>query len=225
MGALSAVTYSSLSDSWWLKSASSWATARGDITTSAGFGSSTTTTNAQGVYSRGLTARGATTYYIVRSFFSFNLTRFQGNAHGSEVDSATLSIWMDNIGTADQEAVAIQASGLNGDSRDFGNIFETGSTLYSLLTNSRGVSSTGAYHDFNFTSHGIGVLKEYVGSEDPLTVGLISSEFDWANSAPSVGGDYDRMTVRYSNYSFTGSDPKLTINYKSHNPIFFGCNF
>ena len=178
-----------------------------------------------GVYCRNAGSRGSDDYKCYRSYFVFGL-----GAESGTVDSATISIYMDNLGTStgnSARAIIVQATTLDGGVEDHGNVFSSGTTWHNDIANVNVISTTAGYHDFTVNSDGITLIQNAVGSGS-LTVGLVSSLHDYDEQIPLGGGDYSQFRVSYSNTLGTSLDPKMDITYAAvaaDNATFFGANF
>ena len=207
-------------------SSSDWATARGDASTNGGIRSDSLSSYSIGVYNRKQAGRGGSNWYCYRSYFSFDVSGESGT-----VDSATIKLYLDNVGSAGLAArvVLVEATAFAGGIADFGNCFSSGSTLGTLVAPYVTVSATAGYHDFELNSDGITALNNAVGSGQ-FQVCLMGYVFDYSNSDPGAGSTYTRISVTYSEYTGTSRDPKVEIDYEAvaavtHNATFFGSNF
>ena len=207
-------------------SSSDWATARGDASTNGGIRSDSLSSYSIGVYNRKQAGRGGSNWYCYRSYFSFDVSGESGT-----VDSATIKLYLDNVGSAGLAArvVLVEATAFAGGIADFGNCFSSGSTLGTLVAPYVQVSTTAGYHDFELNSDGITALNNAIGSGQ-FQVCLMGNVFDYSNSDPGAGSTYTRISVTYSEYTGTSRDPKVEIDYEAvaavtHNATFFGSNF
>ena len=82
--------------------------------------------------------------------------------------------------------------------------------LGTALSDAAVISTTGGVHDLSFNTAGIAVANEWTDNQDILYVCLMSYN-DYANVAPIQDGDHTQILFRYSEYTGTGSDPKLNI--------------
>jgi len=201
-----------------------WANVRGDVN-STGNHQNTTTSNTTGVFNLGTAGRGASTYFVFRSYFEFDLSGLSGTA-----TDATLSLYADNLGTvADFEAsiFIVQSTALANSDADFGNCFSSGTTLGSILGIAQ-ASTTEGYCDAGFNSGGVSAVNNAIGS-GTLTIGCLGY-YDVTNTAPTLDGNYTRIKLTYQNYTGTSRDPYLRITTGSaaaatDNAVFFGTNF
>ena len=217
------VVYAGTGDSYaQLSSSSSWAGARGTVTSSADFHSSTSTSIDFAVYNIYSGGRGGNTFYCRRSYFPFDLSGESGT-----IVSATISLYLDNLGTVGlpEDAVTlVEATALAGTSEDYGNCFSSGTTLGTEIVTKISTSTTAGYHDFTVNSDGITAMQSKIGS-GTFTICLMGNRFDHGNTAPSLGGGYTKIKCYYANYTGTSRDPKIDITYAVDNSVFFGCNF
>ena len=184
---------------------STWANAR-----STGTAFSSTQTNFQfGIYNIYTGGRGANNYFIVRSFFGFDLSGLSGT-----VTAATISIYAKNLGTnADNEASLFlyEATSVPTGTSGFTNCFSSGTTFGTALgsTTTHGLQ----YHDVTVLSAGITAINNQIGS-GTFAVAAVG-DFDNSNTAPSLGGDFVRIHIYYSESGGTSADPKLTLTFSS----------
>ena len=198
-----------------------------DALTGAGtISSDTGTSHSAGVYSRVSGGRGATNYYNNRSFFAFDCSSASGT-----VDSATVKVYCDNIGTIGPPA-SIRLTGASSvstaiDNGDYGNVYSSGTTWFDDYSPFVTISTTAGYHSFVLNTEGISALQTAIGS-GTFTCALVSNAYDYIGSSPSSGGAYTRIAVSFKEYTETSRDPKLEIDYTAAvtvNATFFGSNF
>ena len=211
-------------DGWFrLTDSSSWANARGTVSSSASFGSNTASSYSFAIYNLYAGGRGANTYYCGRSYFAFDLSGESGTA-----TSVSFKVYALNEGTvADEESsfYVVGATALAGANADYGNCFTSGTTLgtaYGLGQASR----TEEYVTVDFGSSGIAAVNSAIGS-GTLTIGCLGW-YDVNNTAPSLGGDYTQLKFTFTGYTGTSRDPYLDITYgtaATDNAVFFGTNF
>ena len=205
------------------RSGSNWSdTLTGSGTINAGIA----TNSSVGIYSRVTGGRGGTTYLNYRSFFAFDCSSASGT-----VDSATLKVYCDNIGSVGPPSTLrlTGASSLSTaiDNGDYGNVYSSGTTWFDDYSSFVTISTTAGYHSFVLNSDGISALQTAIGS-GTFTCALVSNAFDYGGTTPSTGGTYTRITVYYSEYAGTSRDPKLEIDYTTavtNNAILFGTSF
>ena len=201
----------------------SWDDAQGSATTDGGSFHNGRTAWNWGVYARNAGSRGANDYKCNRSYFVFDLSGESGI-----VETATISIYMDNLGTStgnSAKAIIVEATALDGGVEDHGNVFSSGTTWHNDITNSTPISTTAGFHGFTVNSDGITLIQNATGSGS-ITVGLVSWYHDYSENVPLGGGDYSQFYVRYSDYFGTGSNPQIEITYVvADNATFFGANF
>ena len=173
-----------------------------------GGGFSNTNSNFQfGIYNIYTGGRGSNSYFVVRSFFGFDLSGLSGT-----VTDATISIYAKNLGTNDDPEATIhlyEATSVPTGTSGFTNIFSSGTTFGTALgsTTTHGLQ----YHDVTVSSGGITAINNQIGS-GTFAIGL-AGHFDNANSPPSLGGDFVRIHIYYSESSGTSNDPKLTLTF------------
>ena len=211
-------------DGWFrLTDSSSWANARGTVSSSSSAGSNTASSYSFAVYNYYSAGRGGATFYCGRSYFAFDLSGESGTA-----TSVSLKVYADNEGTAaDEEAsfYVVGATALAGATADYGNCFTSGTTLgtnYGLGQ----ASTTEGYATVNLNSAGVSAVNSAIGS-GTLTIGCLGW-YDYNNTAPSLGGDYTQLKFTFTGYTGTSRDPYLDITYATaatDNAVFFGCNF
>ena len=222
-----AIVYAGTGDSYVFRtSTTSWDDAQGSATTDGTLHNSGRVSNSLGVYARTLGGRGGTTYFCYRSYFGFNLLSESGT-----IDSATISIYLDNLGDTGYScrAILVKATALDDGVEDHGNVFSSGTTWHDDISSSVDVSTTEGYHDFDLNSDGIAHLQSAIDSSGIAFVGLVSSYHDYGEHTPVSGGDYSRFQVTYTDYTGTSRDPKVDITYAitavTDNAAFFGANF
>ena len=217
--------YSHASDSYVTNATTdgSWNHAQGGATTDGAVQNSSALNSIIGVYAANVGSRGSDDYKCYRSYFVFGL-----GAESGTVDSATISIYMDNLGTSSGNsagALIVEATALDDGVEDHGNVFSSGVTWHNDISDIISVSTTAGYHTFTMNSDGITLIQNAVGSGD-VTVGLVSSHYDYGEQVPLTGGDYSQFRVWYSNTLGTSLDPKMDITYAAaDNATFFGANF
>ena len=220
------VVYAGTGDSYaQLSSSSSWAGARGTVTSSADFHSSTSTSIDFAVYNIYSGGRGGNTYSCRRSYFPFDVSGESGT-----LESAKIQLYLDNLGTVGSDAddvALIEATALAGSVDDYGNCFTSLVTLGTAVSDVVTVSTTAGYHTFTINSDGITAIQNKIGS-GTFTICLMGNKYDIRLSAPSLGGNYTKIKCYYADYTGTSRDPKLTLTYAAavtDNSVFFGCNF
>ena len=205
-------------------STSAWAQARGSESSSGVYHNNTATSGNFAVYNLYAGGRGANTYYLRRSYIPFNLILGSGTA-----TAVTVSLYLDNLGSTgdNSRVVLVEATALAGSTADHGNCFSSGFTLGTTLSDIVSVSTTAGFHTFTLNSDGISAVNGVLGS-GTITFALLGYSNDFLNSAPSLGGDYTKIYLRYANYSSTSSDPKMEVTTAAavtDNAVFFGTNF
>ena len=205
---------------------SSWANARGDVSSSGSVYSRTSPSNDFAVYNLYSGGRGGNTFYCRRSYFPFDLSGESGT-----LESATIQLYLDNLGSTGKSArvTLVQATALAGGLADHGNCYVgigTSTTLGTEITSYVEVSTTAGYHTFTINADGLTAIQDEIGS-GTFTVCLMGDYYDHSNSAPSLGGNYTKIKCYYADYTGTSRDPKLTLTYETvtDNAVFFGTNF
>ena len=219
-----AIVYAGSGDSYVQKAGAGWSDQRGDVNTSGSSQNSTLSSSGVGIYNRASGGRGATSYFIFRSYFPFDLSGESGTA-----TSVTFNLYSDNLGTvADEEAsfLVVAATALANDNTDYGNCFSSGTTLGATYSLGQ-ASTTEGYATAEFNSGGISAVNSAIGS-GTLTIGCLGY-YDFTNTTPTEGGDFARINVYYQNNTGTSKDPYLDITYgaaaTTDNATFFGTNF
>jgi hypothetical protein len=220
------IVYSTTADSHVDEATSdgSWNDAQGSATTDGGSYHSGRATYDYGVYAGNFGSRGSNDYKCTRSYFVFDVSGESGT-----VDSATISIYLDNLGTSSGNSVRVilvEATALDDSVADHGNVFSGGVTWHNDLSSPAPTSTTAQYIDFAMNSDGITLIQNAIGSGS-VTVGLVSWYHDYSENSPLGGGDYTKIKVWYSNFLGTAVDPKMDITYAAvaDNATFFGANF
>jgi hypothetical protein len=204
----------------------SWDDAQGDADTDGNLWRNNNGTYAYGVFCKNAGDRSGDDYKCYRSYFIFPLSSESGT-----VESATISIYMDNLGTSSgnsARAILVEATALDDGVEDHGNVFSSGVTWHDDISNVVVISTTKGYHDFTMNSDGITLIQNAIGSGS-VTVGLVGWYNDYSENIPIGGGAYTKFKVWYSNYVATSFDPKVDITYTiaavTDNATFFGANF
>ena len=206
-----------------------WNTAQGNATTDGGAWSNSSSVYSFGVYNGNFGSRGSNDYKCYRSYFVFPLSGESGT-----VESATISLYLDNLGSATNHAekvILVEATdlqSLGGSVADHGNVFSTGTTWHNDISDIVSVSTTAGYHVFTMNSDGIALIQNKIDSSEVMTVGLVGWKYDYSETIPSGGGEYTKIQVTYSNNVGTSRDPKMDITYAAavtDNATFFGANF
>ena len=219
--------YSTLADLFVEEATSdgSWNDAQGSATTDGGAYHSSRPSWDYGVYNGNFGSRGSNDYKCNRSYFVFDVSGESGT-----VDSATISIYMDNLGTSSgnsARAIMVEATALDDGVEDHGNVFSSGTTWHDDISNNTPTSTTAQYVDFTMNSDGETLIQNAIGSGS-VTVGLVGWYNDYSENIPTGGGDYTKIKVWYSNYLGTSFDSKIDITYavvSADNATFFGANF
>jgi hypothetical protein len=205
----------------------SWNDAQGSATTNGDAYSNTAGFYGEGVLARIAGSRGSSNYDCNRSYFEFDLS-----GESTEVDSATISIRMDNLGTSggnSAKAIMVEATALDGGAEDHGNVFSSGTTWHDDISDAVTISTTIGYHVFTMNSDGITLINNTIDSGGTMAVGLVSYHHDFSDIAPYANGDYSKFLVSYSEFLGTAGDPKLDLTYvvavAADNATFFGANF
>jgi len=202
----------------------SWNDAQGSATTDGGLQHSGRPNYTYGVYNGNFGSRGSNDYKCNRSYFVFDVSGESGT-----VDSATISIYLDNLGSTindSEKAILVEATALDDSVADHGNVFSSGTTWHNDISDVVSVSTTAGSHTFTMNSDGIALIQSKVGSGS-VTVGLVGWYNDYMENIPTGGGEYTRFSVTYREGLGTVSDPKMDITYTAvtDNATFFGANF
>ena len=202
----------------------SWAEARRNATTSGNYHNNSLSSYNFGVYNIYSSARGGNRFACRRSYFPFDLSGGSGTC-----TAATVIIYLDNLGSTGNPSrvILVAATALDGSTADHGNCFSSGTTLGTSYSDVVSASATAGYHTFTMTSDAITDINSALGS-GTLTMALLGYDFDHQNTAPSLDGDYTRISIRYANYSGTLSDPYISVVTEAavtDNATFFGTNF
>ena len=217
------IVYSHPNDSYRrLTDSSSWANARGTVSSSSTAGSSTSTTNTFAIYNLYSGGRGGATFYCSRTFFKFDLSAESGTASHTR-----FRIYVDNLGTAatnESTIYAVAATALADGHADYGNVFSSGTTIGTLYGSGESTTTDG-YLTIYFNSAGLSAVNSAIGS-GVLTIGCMGY-YDYNNSAPSLGGNHAQIKFTFADYSGTSRDPYVDITYAAatDNSVFFGTNF
>ena len=204
-----------------------WNDAQGSATTNGDAYDNTVSYYNYGVWAQVAGSRGSTTYDCYRSYFEFDLS-----GESTEVDSATISIRMDNLGTSSgnsAKAIMVEATALDGGVEDHGNVFSSGTTWHDDISDAVTISTTVGYHVFTMNSDGITLINDTIDSGGDMTVGLVSWYHDFSDTSPYANGNYSQFLVSYREFLLTDNDPKLDLTYvavaAADNATFFGANF
>ena len=201
----------------------SWDDAQGSATTDGGAYHSSRPSWDYGVYNGNFGSRGSNDYKCNRSYFVFDVSGESGT-----VSKATISIYMDNLGSTinnAEKAILVEATALDDGVEDHGNVFSSGVTWHNALSNNMPISTTAQYVDFTMNGDGETLIQSKIGSGS-VTVGLVSYYHDYSENIPTGGGEYTKIKVWYSNNMGTIYDPKMVITYvAADNATFFGANF
>ena len=174
----------------------SWDDAQGSATTNGDAISNTASYYDDGVLAKIAGSRGSSNYDCNRSYFVFDLS-----GESTEVDSATISIRMDNLGTSSgnsAKAIMVEATALDGGVEDHGNVFSSGTTWHDDISDAVTISTTVGYHVFTMNSDGITLINDTIDSGGVMTVGLVSWYHDFSDTVPYANGDYSQFLVSYS---------------------------
>ena len=205
-------------------STTAWATARGGSATNGNsvYGNEVESSDF-GVYNAYTGARGTNTFYCRRSYFPFDVSGVEGT-----LDSATIKIYMENLGdTGDEAEVQLrEATALANTAADFGNAWHHGTLLGDQIAPKEEPPASAAYVTFTLGTSGLSVLEGEMGSST-MVVGLMGFKYDvTSSSAPSLNGDLTKVKVYYSDHSTSAFHPRLDITVKATgNSVFFGANF
>tara|TARA_R100001079_G_scaffold87890_1_gene50563 strand:- start:40 stop:732 length:693 start_codon:yes stop_codon:yes gene_type:complete len=186
----------STNDGWIFKSSTvSWSDVR-DASTGSSSGR-TSTNNFRGVASEHASGRFGATFTIVRSFFEFDTSGIS-----STPTDATLKIYgRSTFGTTGNVIVVKGSQDGTLSTNDFDAL--DFSTAYSAQVTSW---SSSGYNNITLNSTALGDIA----SESTFKVALINYDFDYSDSAPSLG-TVRRNGVRYNEDTTAGSDPILSV--------------
>ena len=217
--------YSGSNDGYCFITGSNWVTIRdADASTTA---VSSGTSNAYGIRASLATGRGGTNYAIGRSFLEFDVSgithvpksgtlEVRGHTFGVADVVAVKGTQSASLGTADFDAI----DGWDGSSADGSGAGSnaTNVTVYGATISSW---STTGYNSFTLTEQ---ALVDIAGLAT-LKICLIEEDMDLRDSTPTApAGEINYAGLRFSEYSSTGSDPKLIIT-EQDDSVFFGGNF
>ena len=214
-----ATVYATTADSYVRNSsASAWAQAQGDATTTGTTHNNSVSSNDFGVYNIYSGGRGGNSYICARSYLPFDLSGESGT-----IDTVSLSVYMDNLGTLSPvNVIAIEATALAGSADDFGNVYSSGTTFGTTISSATTVSTTAGYHTLTIQPAGITAIQNQIGS-GTITIAIIGDAYDKGGIDPPLNGSYAKIRIDYANGS---NDAYLTITYvAADNATFFGANF
>jgi hypothetical protein len=201
-----------------------WTSTKGDATTAGDYVNSSEDESITypGIESIRDLFRNVDSYRCSRSYFKFNLGRQRGR-----IKSASFHLWMKSIGvgssTFHRKVKIAEATSLAIHKSDYGNIFTSSTNLGTILAPHVIASESGTLHEFVFNSDGIAALQDKLGTN--FYIGAASGFYDIGTFTPTAaGGAFAAFEVRYKEYSSTGSDPHLIIEYHD-NAVFMGANF
>ena len=218
-----ATIYANSSDGWVANSNANWATCRDSISGSTV--SSSGTVYIFGVRADVVSGRGGTTYYVVRSFFSFDCSgitqlvedaslRIYGGTNSSgDVIAVEATGAISSLGTVDFDAITGWSAG-SADGSGAGDN-ESNVTKYSDEIDSW---STSGYNIIPLNS----TAKAKMLSRDTLNVCLMNYDQDLKDIAPT---GTNRNGLYYQNYTGTSRDPLIRYDLSLSNAVFMGTNF
>ena len=194
---------------------SSHANARG---ASSGTASTSLTSSSEAVRYYKSSGRGATTYFVRRTFLWFDTSGITGT-----LSEATLKVYP-SINACDIIAVKSDAFGGDGSSAlanaDFNNV--DFSTAYSAEIPS-GDLGAGAYRDIALNSTALADMK----NNDEIIISLINYHQDHLNIEPLVDVNI-KFGMYYADFGGTSRDPYIDYTVAAtvvENATFFGANF
>ena len=222
---MATVIYSGGNDGYCYIANSNWVTAR-DADTSTSY-SASITAYPYAIRASYASGRGGTVYQLSRAFLEFDVSGIthvpyagklsvRGVTNGQADVVAVKGTQSGSLATSDFDAI----DGWDGSSADgsgagsnVGNITVYGATISSW--------STSGYNNFTLTQS---ALRDIAGLST-FKVCLIEEDSDLRDTAPvAPAGGSNNAGLRFSEYSSTGSDPKIVIT-EQDNSVFFGANF
>jgi hypothetical protein len=167
-----------------------------------------------GVYLHSFTGRGPTSFDSNRAYFRFAIPSATG-----AVSAATFKVWVhdiDNSSDADVNKWKIFKHRDNAgdmEKANYRNDGETNSDGWDQTIGSSEVTvSSGGYVDFPIT----GDLLSYVSTQcqaGAAVAFMLVCKLDYTNTAPSSPPSSDSITIRYTDYTGTTSDPQLVYTH------------
>ena len=175
-----------------------------------------TQTRAFGARAEFTAARGA--YYIVRTFFDFDVSGISGT-----VTAATFSIMTDVNGAGVENIVVKSGHDPSDTSTVWFNTWLTGlgGTISGWGTSSTGVtafsSNTATAANLNFTDYTLNAaalshLNSIAGTSDPFKIAVLNYDYDYLDVDPNPGGggsEFQRVGFYYANHSTSAKRPHL----------------
>ena len=214
--------YSGSNDGYCFISGSNWVTIRdADTSTSV---SNSITAYPYGIRASLATGRGGTNYAIWRSFLEFDVSgithvpksgtlEVRGHTFENASVIAVKGTQSASLATSDFDSI----EGWDGSSSDGSG----GGSNHTNVTNYGGLIINWDKDDYNSFDLTQQALVDIAG-EATLKVCLLEYNFDLRDGTATTATLYSGL--RFSEYSSTGSDPKLVIE-EQENSVFFGCNF
>jgi hypothetical protein len=175
-----------------------------------------------GVFSRYISGRGGNQFFNTRSYFTFDCS---GIVAGTHVNHAYITLYLDSVGTTDgvtNKVELVDSDSLASSTGDYNNVFDGASMRRTFIDTPVIVSDTAGHHIFPLNSSGKINLQGSIDSGGDLTVGLISSKYDYGDVAPPLGGVYIQIITYYANAS-AAYRPLLVIDFDD--AVFMGANF
>ena len=224
-----ATVYAEASDGYVSISNSNWVTAR-DANTGTGVSSSTTRNSFAINASRTAARGGGYSYWVSRSFFSFDTSGIS-----STLTEATLKIYgysqtggdiiavkatsdISSLATADFDAI----TGWDGASADGSGAGDNESNVTKYSAEIASWSSSG-YNDIALTSVGLENMRD----DDTVYICLLNYDHDLKDVIPT-GYSAHRNGLHFQNYTGTSRDPYIDYTLATvttDNAVFFGTNF
>ena len=203
----------------------SWSNVRND-TTSTTYSEGLSYANF-GVYARRQATRGGgVNYYNYRSFFSFNLSAYEGK----QVEAADIYIHaLVQLGSNENVTrLVIALNQLNGNTGDYGSIMGLSNAMVAISDKTTcGVGLT--HTKFKLNSTGIDAInritmdnKTPLGSTIALQCAIVSDKWDYNDTTPGL---FDQTKIRIYYAEQAGSKPYLKLKIADYNNMSLGVNF
>jgi len=217
--------YSGSNDGFVLKSGSNWVTVRDADT--GGSSSTSQTSNSYAIRASLTSGRGGTTYYVARVFLEFDVSgithvpesgtlEVRGHTFGNADVVAAKGTQSASLGTSDFDAI----EGWDGSSANGSGAGSNASNI-TIYGSELSIWSVSGYNSFTLTQQ---ALVDIAGLST-FKVCLLENDSDIRDATPAAPSGVNTYSgLRFSEYSSTGSDPKIVIT-EQDNTVFFGANF